>query len=66
MYERSTEEQKRDLDKAMLLIQEKNEKIKEVLTEFQAFKEQVEEGGYKASKKKDTQADGQGKNSKAK
>ena len=34
MYERSTEEQKRDLDKAMILIQEKNEKIKEVLTEY--------------------------------
>ena len=34
MYERSTEEQKRDLDKAMILIQEKNEKIKEVLSEY--------------------------------
>ena len=42
----------------MLLIQDKNEKLKEIMEEYKAFKQQVEEGGYKPSKKKDANKDG--------
>ena len=38
LYQRSTEEQKTNLDKAILLIQEKNEQINELNTEYQTFK----------------------------
>ena len=38
LYQRSTEEQKTNLDKAILLIQEKNEQLNELNTEYQTFK----------------------------
>ena len=38
LYQRSTEEQKSNLDKAILLVQEKNEQLNELNTEYQTFK----------------------------
>ena len=58
MYKEQQEEQKKDLDKAMLLITDKNDKIKELMDEYKKFKQQVEDGGYKSSKKKDANKDG--------
>ena len=38
LYQRSTEEQKSNLDKAILLVQEKNEQLNELNIEYQTFK----------------------------